>query len=135
MNINALNGNEINSNKVNIHDDILDSLFFERSSRDMCIQITKASTTKTNYTIRFSNVVGFEMTSCDFWGASQHIFDFEYISPPNRVLLPKLQQIEQSIPMNNLGHLSNGTEYIEVIITFTSGDHLRIACESLVLSE
>lgn len=134
MKIDALNGSIINSKEICIHDDILNHLLFDRSKRSIRLHISTFRNTERNYTIDFVNVVGLEMTSCDFWAASPHIFQFEYISPPNQTLLPKLYRMKQKIPIDGLGNLSHGTIFIETVITLSSGDYLRIACESIVLN-
>ena len=71
------------------------------------------------------------MTACDFWGHSPHILDFEYVERKNNTLIPKL--FEKKDKDCTYSSLRNQEDYIETVITFSSGDQLRIACESIVI--
>lgn len=124
-------GEIINSKEVYIHDSILDKFCFNRSEKKLHLTILKDIDNKA-YSIDFLNVIGFEMTSCDFWGASPYIFDFEYVEYNEQIIIPKLFNKNN----NNDGSfctLSDREKYIETVITFTSGDQLRVACESIII--
>lgn len=128
MIIREINGEIINTKKVYIHDDVLLSLDFCRQEKEMNLKFIRYNDSK-KYIMRFSNVIGFTMTACDFWGASECILDFEYISLNKRILIPELQKKHLSI-----SNLSNNTLYdscMETLFTFSSGDQLRIACETI----
>ena len=73
------------------------------------------------------------MTSCDFWGHSPHILDFEYMESENRLIIPKLFDKEKLYP--GCSRLTKQEEYIETLITFSSGDQLRIACQEIVIED
>lgn len=132
MVINILNCEIINSNGVYIHDDILEEMLFNRTEKKLHLSILKAEESHKIFCIDFLNVIGFEMTSCDFWGASPHILDFEYVEECDNIIIPKLfeQKKHTNCPFCSL---LDQEKYFETIITFTSGDWLRIACESIVL--
>ena len=73
------------------------------------------------------------MTSCDFWGFSPYILDFEYIEEYNdNTIIQKLfnKKDNNHYPFCSL---NDREKYIETIITFTSGDQLIIACESIII--
>ena len=63
MIINKTNAQLINSKAVCVHDDILDSLFFNKDSKELILKCIKCSTQHTNYSIRFRNVIGFQMSA------------------------------------------------------------------------
>ena len=128
MKINKSNAEIINSKEVSIHDDFLLSFNFDRNAKKLLLKFKKNYPIKKLYDMEFSNVIGFEMTACDFWGASICAFDFEYIDSNEQLLIPKL--IDR---FNQPGcHYTNAyEEYIETVITFTSGDSLRVACETI----
>ena len=130
MIINELNGPIINTNDIYIHDDILSVVEFDRIHKKLNLFCSKWMNRSSQYSICFINVLGFEMTSADFWGASERILDFEYIKPQNRVVLPRIQKKweQSSLPLK-----PSYDQYIETLITFASGDQLRVACESIVL--
>lgn len=133
MKINDSKGIIINSKDISIHDDILNQLLFDRTKCEILLLITKSNNMNNEYAIKFVNVVGFEMTSCNFWGISPHILDFEYVEYENRTLLPKLHYIKESSEIHHLCKLVTNINYIETIITFTSGDKLTIACEYIII--
>ena len=65
-------------------------------------------------------------------GESPYIFDFEYIAPDERTIIPKLFERKEKFddPACTLGYPEM---YIETEMTFVSGDRLIIACESIVM--
>lgn len=132
MVINSLNGNVINSNQVCIHDDILEELSFNRLEKKIHLSLLTEDRSE-RFSIDFLNVIGFEMTSCDFWGFSPYILDFEYIEEYNdNTIIQKLfnKKDNNHYPFCSL---NDREKYIETIITFTSGDQLIIACESIII--
>lgn len=133
MNINISNADLINSEKVYVHDDVLGLLQFDRINKELRLSVTKNWPNKKTYSIVFLNVLGFEMTSCDFWGMSECILDFQYIEHSRSTLLPKLiKKVEDS--QNYMGENNNiEPKYFETIITFGSGDELIIASETVVI--
>lgn len=134
MKIDEFNGKIINTEGVNIHDDILDQLIFFREQRRLSLSIIKEKTIDVYYKIDFINVVGFEMTNCDFWGHSPHILDFEYVEESKRTLLPRLKKEIEKYPFVKFSNLNDEVSFLETIITFTSGDTLKIVCECIILN-
>ena len=130
MIINISNGELINSKKIYIHDDIFEELCFHRMKKKLHLSIYNESNKKRR-SIVFLNVIGFEMTSCDFWFSFPHILDFEYVEPKDHTLIPKLFDKNDS---NFSRYLPNDLEkYIETTITLTSGDQLIVACENIMI--
>ena len=133
MIIDTSNGNIINSKEVYINDDILEEFTFNRAEKKLHLSIVKEEKfNSVRFSIDFLNVIGFEMTSCDFWGRSPHILDFEYVEKDNTTIIPKLFEMK-----NNNDYpfcaLDIQEKYIETIITFISGDRLIIACKSIII--
>ena len=131
MIIDASNGKIINSKEVYIHDDILEEFCFNRTERNLHLTILKEEEfNNKRYSIDYLHVIGFEMTSCDFWGSSPHILDFEYVE--NNTIIPKLFERKD----NNdypFCPLNDHEKYMETIITFASGDQLIVACENIII--
>lgn len=133
MIINASNGKIINSKEVYIHDDILEELCFNRAEKKLHLLILKdCKFDDERFSIDFLNVIGFEMTSCDFWGISPHILDFEYVEKNDNTIIPKLFKIKDTNDYE-YSTLKDREIYFETVITFTSGDKLRIACEKIII--
>ncbi len=134
MRIDASNGKIIDSKEVYIHDDILNELCFYRQEKRLKLIIRKFEDQNDMFTIEFINVIGFEMTSCDFWGPSRRILDFEYIEKDDNTIIPKLFEIKDNNDYSSCT-LNDREKYIESVITFISGDQLRIACEEIVIED
>lgn len=134
MRIDESNGIILNSKEVYIHDDFFNQLKFERSKKNLYLSITKRGIQGKDFIIEFVNVVGFELTSCDFWGTSPYILDFEYVEHCDRSILPKLFEEKKHISDSGCS-LTDIKNYIESVITFKSGDRLIIACEYIILEE
>lgn len=132
MRIDDTNGKIINTRDVYIHDDILLNLEFDRKHRKLRLIVEEYASDR-EFLINFMNVIGFDMTACDFWGASERILDFEYIEHNNRVLIPRLFDRKNNTP-NSMDDLSEKS-YVETLITFCSGDQLRIASEYILFEK
>lgn len=131
MTIDSSNGQIINSRDVYIHDCIFGNMFFRRDEKSLHLSLTKSWPVECKYSIIYFQVIGFEMTSCDFWGADSRVLDFEYV--PNGILIPKLFS-QRKEEYSNCS-LKEQQDYIETVLTFISGDTLRIACEKIIIEE
>lgn len=127
MIINKNNGNILNTKDIYVHDDIFISLEFKNDNKMMLLKLKKYSN-KRNYDIVLKDIIGFEMSACDFWGKSECVFDFEYVEPQEHLLIPKLKKRWENEAKLSYDIFNN---CIEVIITFTSGNELRVACASI----
>lgn len=133
MRIDKTNSDVIRSQNVYLHDDMLVEIHFQRIARELVLPLQKYG--GEIYTIRFTHVLGFEMTSCNFWGPSRRIFDFELLEGEEQKLLPRLWKMREekkpvgtTTPEDGLGEKEN---YIETVITFVSGDQLQVVCEAI----
>lgn len=132
MIIDSSNGNIINTKEIYLHDDILDELTFNRPQKHLVLSAIECKENGKRFAINFLQVIGFEMTSCDFWGCSPHIFDFEYVIPSRQELIPRLFETK-SMENDPACQMIDRNLYIETKMIFTSGDHLIIACKSILI--
>ena len=133
MRIDKFNIETINTKQVYIHDDILDRLQFDKIGKKLHLEFSQSCLHGRKYTIDFINVIGFEITSCDFWGMSHHVLDFEYVECSNQRVLPKIRNKWAEVSQYNF--VPSYQNYIETLITFSSGDQLFIACEYIFLEK
>lgn len=132
MIINAKDGNLINSNMVNVHDFIFEKFIFDRKSNELVITLFNEAS-NLQHVVKFTGVIGFEMSACDFWGKSPYILDFEYIEPHNQNLADKLFARKEA-SHHPFCELKDKNEYFETMLTFTSGDQLCLVCESVQIN-
>ena len=130
MIINISNANIINTREVYFHDNILEDVSFNCKDKRMTLFIINECGTEKRK-ILFEDAVAFEMTSCDFWGPSPYILDFEYIEKENEVIIPKLMKRQEKDYDAASVKIDNG--YIETKITFISGDQLSIVCKKIII--
>lgn len=128
MIFNTSNAQQINSNDVYLHDDLFVGLNFERESFKAAFICFNHKSGE--YTVTFSDVIGLELTACEFWGAGSNIFDFEYIDPTERVLIPKLHEEYKKYTKPGWPLIDN-ENYIETLLTLSSGDQYRVACKTV----
>lgn len=133
MRIDNSNGHMIDSNEIVVHDDIFGDMVFNRVTDELRVILTKAQNRESTYEIKFANVVGVSLTACNFWGKSPHILDFEYIEPNDQKILPNLECIRKE--QHPSCKLKSDTRYIETVMTFISGDTLRVACEYIIFDQ
>lgn len=133
MIIDVNNGKIINSKEVYLHDDFLDDMRFNFLEKKLHLSVLYFRDRSHRYSVDFLDVIGFEMSSCDFWGGSLRILDFEYVPPESQVLVPRLfnkkQEGGESFAFCKMKSREN---YLETLMTFASGDQLRVACENII---
>ena len=118
--------------EVYIHDSVLEEFRFDRKTKHLHLQIVDTYPCPKQRTIDFMQVIGFEMTAGDYWGPSERILGIEYVGEADKTLVPRLfttWKNDRSI----VCPLSDPDKYIEALITFISGDMLRVACERIVI--
>ncbi len=123
MRIDKSNCKIINSKKNYIHDAIFDDVVFNYQKKVLYVSIQNKSKI-----IEFYNVIGFNITACDYWGEDPFVFDWEYND--NFHLVEDLFVKKES--NSNHSRLNNKEDFIETIITLSSGDKLIIACEYII---
>lgn len=127
----------INTKEVYIHDDVLEQLSFDRENRKLILDMHKYCRIKDNqwykvdekYKIIYNDVLGFTMTSCDFWGASERIDTIWVHTSKDYILIPELQKrlVKESFSSYDIS-----IDYIESMISFISGDRLRVVSKEIV---
>ena len=132
MTIDKTNADIINTKDVYLHDDVLLSLDFDRSTKILHLEIKKNISQK-KYVVEFINVIGFSMTACDFWGRSERICDFEFVQSKERKIIPALKKEWYATPGQEKSFMYDN--YIESVLVFISGDKLRIVSEKIVISD
>ena len=135
MLINNSNSNIINSNSFSLHDAILQNLNFNYFEKKLTIQLGVDGIPNSYLELNFSETIGFNITSCDFWGKSPHVLDFEYIEKNECELLSSLRETKTEFPYNPLCKLNEDEVFWECLFTFSSGDTLRVVCETLTILE
>lgn len=125
MKIDKSNCKIINSKEIYIHDAIFNDVVFNYQKKALYVFIQNK-----NKIIEFHNVIGFDMTSCDYWGDDPFVFDWEYNDNFHLVedLFVKNESNFNCSRLNN----KKKEDFIETIITLSSGDKLIIACEYII---
>ena len=80
--------------------------------------------------IRFNGVLGYEMTSCDFWGPSPHVFGWSLVPDNERALLPRYLAEAEEHGLDQTS-IQRNREYMEIEVQFTSGDTLTLLCRCI----
>lgn len=148
--------NSLDIKKMLIHDDVILDFTFDRDDRILTLNLVDGYNNESyyrserenrnekfawmfysnHYIIKFINVIGFEMTSCDFWGKSNRINGISINE--NKELIDRL--IYKANDIKGIIHNEDGStkddikyinkdNFIEVRIEFISGDMLIVACE------
>lgn len=129
MIITKANENTINTKEVYIHDDILIGMSFDRIKKELILKFEKYTSREKTYHIKFFSVIGFRMTSADFWGESERVLGLELANEDEKIVIPEIIKKYKETP-NAIEDILY-ENYIETYFTFASGDVLRIACESI----
>lgn len=132
MKIDIYNANIINTKHVNIHDFIFEKLEFIYSEKNIYITLSTFDSEKQSTIIVFCNVVGINMVSCDFWGRSLHVLDWEFVDGNKKWLTNNLYKTKECHKYVN-STLDKPENYIETIMTLSSGDVLTIVCQYIDL--
>lgn len=130
MRIDYSNNNVINTTAVNFHDYILNDLCYDYQSRVLTMRLSHPSSTH-HAELKFCNVLGVEITACDFWGVSPHVFDWISIDACNQTLIPRLRK-EQEEKKYRFSNLKSSSDYLETVLITSSGNRFLIACEYIL---
>ena len=118
----------LNTPEVHLHDDILHLFHFDRIKKELTLDLQRWDSKK-EYKMKFENVLGFSMSSCDFWGESEYINGFVFIDSENEMLIQNLREKWNSTPNNPFEMCWE--PFFETLFEFISGDTLRIVCEKI----
>lgn len=129
MVISIKNASIINKKDVYLHDDLFLYLHFARKEKVLGMQF-KTKVSEEEYLIRFIDVIGFQSSSCEYWGGESYVLDFEYIEPKQQTLLPLIIDKWNKDSATLFGPFPEDI-YIETLFTFSSGDCFRICCKEI----
>lgn len=117
-----------------IHDAKCEEWTFEYASKRLTIRLNHGDGASGIINLIFEDVYVHHMTSCDYWGASPHIYGFELIASMSSGLYK--QMIDE---IKNMGYvnsrMSDDRKLIEARIQFTSGDLLTVLCQHVIIEE
>lgn len=134
MLINKSNISALYTNEAHIHDHFAHSLEFFCEQRSIKLRMSAGINEEHTYCIDFVDVIGFFGTSCSFWGGPVgRVIDFGHLTGDEQKIIPNLERKWENTPKPHWS-TDDYENYIEVILTFSSGDKLAIACKQVEIS-
>lgn len=115
-----------------LHDGHLRRFVFDRDSKGLHLEVECKEWMDCIYSIHYLGVVGFEMTSCDFYGPSDVILGFCVVPKEKSTFVPRYYAHAQKQGLAEWA-LKNPESVFETEIFFTSGDWLRVACTEICI--
>lgn len=117
-----------------IHDTICEKWTFEYASKRLTVHLKYGNDLSDAMNVIFEDVYAHHMISCDYWGASPHIYGLEFIDPMSSSLYKQL--IDE---IRNMGYansrMSDSSKFIEARIQFISGDILIVLCKHVIIEK
>ena len=132
MLINKSNFDLMYTKELYMHDHVVGILEFCRDNRRLKFNMITAKLDK-NYTLEFIDVSGFYMTACNFIGSCECVYYISLLPDEERKILPKLEEKWDNLP-GLASFRENYAEYMELLIEFSSGDELGIACREIEIN-
>ena len=124
--------NEINS--ISLHDDIIEEFKFDIYQRRISLTLLSYKEERKEYTLEYIDVLGFEINSDRCWCVnSPNIVDFEYVNDKYSLLLSRLIEDVNNRTCEDFRkkNLEKTKDCFETLITFATGDRLRVVCDSI----
>ena len=128
--IKRLFAEEIKTKPDMLHDYELINVTYDYERKTLII-LAKKDKDGSSVNIQFENTIGFEAEMCDYWGPSPYIFDWSIKAGGEGKIYSR---IDKEIKDNGYS-VDNMDEYIEVCIVLSSGNQIRVLCESVLLDE
>ena len=113
-----------------VHDKQCCAVNFAYENKTLLLRLLGERVEDASMEIRFNGVLGYEMTSCDFWGPSPHVFGWSLIPDNERTLLPRYLAEAEEHGLDQTS-IQRNREYMEIEVQFTSGDTLTVLCCSI----
>ena len=132
MRLTVENCSLINSKSICIHDYIVIGLVYKYSDDKIKLYL-KEPISNVNYEIEFDNVLGFKAITCDFWGSSPHVLDWEVQPKEEHEIVKEICEKQLQYRYTESKWNPN-KEYIESVITLSSGDIFSFVCEQILFS-
>ena len=117
------NGNIHEVNNISLHDACFESFVFDRVHNRL----------ETVVKPEWPFVVPPDFDSSEYWGASPYVFSLSILNGKKSHLVQRL--FENMKPEYKFCKLKSKDDYIEVLIEFSSGDKLRVACSRVRFGE
>lgn len=135
MKINNINEFITNEKEFSVHDGEFYGFNYDYIHNRITFWINDNGWTPEDYLLEFNNVIGFNMTACDFWGESLRLNAMYSIDKKEDLEILNKLKIEKLNNSYDHGRFQNEREsdFFEIEIEFISGDRLRIACEYIEL--
>lgn len=133
MRIDYKNMSIINSNTFHLHDAVFIGFYYNYEKCSIAFEAIEYHNRK-KFTFLFSNVFGFMMQSCDFWGKSSRISSWYVPDINERKLIQTILTERKSEDIQN-SRIINGRKIVESTLELCSGDTLIIACEYIEFDE
>lgn len=117
----------------NIHDSIFEGFMYNEETKVLLIELKNFVQHK-QFKLEFVNVLVLNCELCQFWGKGPNILDWEIANPKylTQNIIDK-QSDDKMLYNNSLVDVEKN--YIETIITLTSGDTIAIVCEYIEFIE
>lgn len=117
-----------------VHDKQCCAVNFAYENKTLLLRLLGERAEDASMEIRFNGVLGYEMTSCDFWGPSPHVFGWSLIPDNKRTLLPQYLAEAEEHGLDQTS-IQRNREYMEIEVQFTSGDTLMVLCCSIDIQQ
>lgn len=108
-----------------LHDAVCEKWTFDYGGKELMLFFQSDDGKK--HRMIYRGVYAHQMVSCDFWGASPHIYGLEELEKQSGVLYKQL--IETAAGEESF--ISELADSIETKMQFISGDVLRVLCKSV----
>ena len=134
MRIDYSNKGIIDSKDIYVHDAVFTGFNYDYEKNIIEFEAIEYYYKK-HFKFKFCNVLGFEMLSCDFWGRSLRILDWQSANFTKSEIVPKFLKLNNDDKnIYNCSRLKDN-KYFETLFTFISGDTLTIVCEYIEFEE
>lgn len=132
MKITYFNKNIID-NKINIHDSIFRGFNYDDENKTLLLKMNNYCVNKV-FTILFYNVLILNCEMCQFWGKSPNVLEWR-VSKEETFIKKIIQKQNSNKELSKYSLVDQRKNYIETIITLTSGDTINIVCEYIEFEE
>lgn len=130
MKLTKENVNEI-MKKISLHDGLITNFNYNNEERELNITYLDEWQDNKECNIIFIDVIGFKITSCNYWSNSPYISCIVPLQEYEYILMPELFKKAYDNPDWLNEHLISRDEYMELLMEFISGDTLSIVCKSV----
>ena len=127
MKIDFSNKEIIESRDVNIHDFVIADLKYAPMKNELFC-LFRNDYLRQYCDIKYYNVLFVDIQSCDFWGVSPHVLDWELGEEYGNPLTKKVSELQKSHHYTT-SRFKDYDKLVESILTFSSGNRISVLCE------